>query len=171
MNYQDHAKEMMNRYQSPFFFYDLDGFEEHLKEIKRITHPDIKIWYATKANPLSEILRILKNNGFGADVASYGELKQARKAGLEHKDLIATGPAKSKNYLASLMQAEVETIILESFNKSKNLNEIAQKVGSKQDVLLRLQLEWVGEKSLLGGSSITPFSHTPDDWRGINLNE
>lgn len=171
MNYQDHVKEMMNRYQSPFFFYDLDGFEEHIKEVKRITHPDIKIWYATKANPLSEILRILKKNGFGADVASLGELKQARKAGMESHDLIATGPAKSKNYLASLMQAEVKAIIIESFNQLKNLNEIAQKLGRKQDVLLRLQLEWPGDKSLIGGSGITPFGLAPDDWRKIDFTQ
>lgn len=171
MNFKDHVKEMMNRYQSPFFFYDLDGFEEHIKEIKRISHPDIKIWYATKANPLSEILRILKKNGFGVDVASYGELNQARKAGLEGNDIIATGPAKSKNYLASLMQAEVRTIIVESFNQLKNLNEIAQKLGRKQDILLRLQLEWPGDKSLLGGSGITPFGLTPDEWRKINFSD
>lgn len=29
----DHIREVMNRYQSSIYFYDLDGFEAHLKEI------------------------------------------------------------------------------------------------------------------------------------------
>jgi diaminopimelate decarboxylase len=167
----DHIQEMINRYQSSFYFYDLDLFESHLNAIKNVIHPDIKVWYATKANPLSEILRILNKNGFGADVASLGELQQARLAGFGPHNLIATGPAKTKAYIASLMQAEVEAIVLESINQLKDLNEIAGKLGKKQDVLLRIQLDWAGDKSVLGGSSITPFGLGIDDWKEIKISE
>lgn len=167
----DHVKEIINRYQSSFYFYDLDLFEAHLKSIKAVLHPDIKVWYATKANPLSEILRILNKNGFGADVASLGELQQARSAGYGSKNLIATGPAKSRSYLASLMQAEVEAIIIESINQLKDLNDIAGKLGRKQDILLRVQLDWTDDmKSVLGGSAITPFGLGIEDWMGVDLN-
>lgn len=168
----DHVKEIINRYQSSFYFYDLDLFEAHLKSIKAVLHPDIKVWYATKANPLSEILRILNKNGFGADVASLGELQQARSAGFGTKNLIATGPAKSRSYLASLMQAEVEAIIIESINQLKDLNDIAGKLGRKQDVLLRVQLDWTDDmKSVLGGSAITPFGLGVEDWIGVDLKQ
>lgn len=168
----DHVKEMMNRFQSSFYFYDLDLFEAHLKSIKAVLHPDIKVWYATKANPLSEVLRILNKNGFGADVASLGELQQARTAGYGSKDLIATGPAKSRAYLASLMQAEVEAIIIESINQLKDLNEVAGKLGRKQDVLLRVQLDWSDDmKSVLGGSAITPFGLGIEDWIGVDVKQ
>lgn len=170
--FQNHAREMINRYQSSFYLYDLDAFETHLKSIKKILHPDIKVWYATKANPLSEVLRILNKNGFGADVASMGELQQARTAGFGPKNLIATGPAKSKNYIAGLMQAEVQSIIIESFNQLKDLNEVAGKLGRKQDVLLRVQLEHTSDdKSVLGGSAITPFGLGIEDWKSIDLSQ
>ncbi len=170
MNRTDHIKEVISRFQSSFYFYDLDQFEIHIKSIKASLHPDIKVWYATKANPLTEILRILNKNGFGADVASLGELKQARTAGYGPKDLIATGPAKSKSYLAGLMQAEVQAIVIESINQLKDLNEIAGKLGRTQEVLLRVQLEWDDDlKSVLGGSSITPFGLGIEDWKEIDL--
>lgn len=169
---QSHAREMINRYQSSFYLYDLDAFEAHLKSIKKTLHPDIKVWYATKANPLSEILRILNKNGFGADVASLGELQQARASGFGKKNLIATGPAKSKNYLASLMQAEVEAIIIESTNQLKDLNEVCGKLNRRQDVLLRVQLDYQGEdKSVLGGSAITPFGLGIEDWKSVDLSQ
>ncbi len=170
MNRADHIKEVINRFQSSFYFYDLDQFEVHIKNIKGTLHPDIKVWYATKANPLTEVLRILNKNGFGADVASLGELKQARTAGYGPKDLIATGPAKSKSYLAGLMQAEVQAIVIESINQLKDLNEIAGKLGRTQEILLRVQLEWDDDlKSVLGGSSITPFGLGTEDWKEIDL--
>lgn len=172
MERTDHMKEMINRFGSSFYFYDLDQFESHVKSIKQTLHPDVKVWYATKANPMSEILRILNKNGFGVDVASLGELQQARTAGVQAKNLIATGPAKSKNYLASLLQANVHTIVLESINQLKDLNEIAGKLGRKQDVLLRVQLEWDDKvSSVLGGSSITPFGLGLDDWKDVDLSQ
>ncbi len=172
MNRTDHVKEVINRFHSSFYFYDLDQFEAHIKNIKETLHPDIKVWYATKANPLSEILRILNKNGFGADVASLGELQQARLAGYGPQDLIATGPAKSKNYLAAMMQAEVKSIVIESLNQLKDLNDIAGKLGRTQEVLLRVQLDWNDElKSVLGGSSITPFGLGIEDWKTVTLHE
>ena len=168
----EHLQEVINRYQSSFYFYDLDQFEAHIQSIKKTLHPDISVWYATKANPMSEILRILNKNGFGVDVASMGELQQARTAGLESKNLIATGPAKSKNYLASLMQAEVRSIVIESINQLKDLNELCGKLGRTQNVLLRLQLEWDDElSSVLGGSSITPFGLGIQDWKSVDLSQ
>lgn len=170
MNQTEHISEMIKRFQSSFYFYDLNQFESHIKTIKKILHPDIDVWYATKANPLCEILRILNQNGFGADVASLGELQQARSSGFVGNKLIATGPAKSKNYLASLMEAEVRVIVIESFNQLKDLNELCVKIGRTQDILLRVQLEWDGEvKSFLGGSTITPFGLGTDDWKNIDL--
>ena len=169
-DFSDHIKEVINRYQSSFYVYDLDGFEAHIRAIKRVLHPDIKVWYATKANPLSDILRILNKNGFGADVASIGELQQARHAGFGINNLIATGPAKSKSYLASLMQAEVRAIVIESINQLRDLNDVCGKLGRKQDVLLRVQLEWDDQfKSVLGGSAITPFGLGTDDWQSVDL--
>jgi diaminopimelate decarboxylase len=165
-----HIQEAIKRCSSSFYYYDLDQFEEHLKSIKNILHPDIKVWYACKANPLSEVLKILKAQGFGIDVASLGELQQARSANLEARDLIATGPAKSKSYLGSLLQAQVGMIIIESENQLKDLNELCGKLSLKQDVLLRVQLDWENDhKSVLGGSTITPFGLGTDDWKKIDV--
>jgi len=168
MNY---LKEAIAHLGSSFYFYDLDAFESQMREIKSIKDSNIKIWYACKANPLSEILKILNDLDFGIDVASFGELTQARNNGVTGKKLIATGPAKSKNYLATLLKAEVGCIVIESLNQLRDLNDLCQKIGTTQDVLLRVQLSWDGEKSILGGSSITPFGLGLDDWEKIDLKE
>ncbi|HXH29409.1 MAG TPA: hypothetical protein VNJ01_01230 [Bacteriovoracaceae bacterium] len=162
---REHVQAVINQYGSSFYHYDLDGFEAHLQSIKRILHPDIKVWYATKANPMSMILRVLHKCGFGADVASLGELHQVSSAGFGAQDLIATGPAKSRHYLGSLLSAKVDTIIIESFNQLKDLDELCSKTAIRQNVLLRVQLDWDDDrKSVLGGAQITPFGLDPHQW-------
>lgn len=163
-------QQLIEEYDSSFFHYDLDAFEEHLRNIRSELHPDIEVFYACKANPFSPILKTLHTNGFGVDVASLGELHQAKYAGVER--LIATGPAKSMSYLGRLVDAGVETIICESINQLRDLNDVCQERRLKRDVLLRVQLDWEGQlKSVLGGSAITPFGLGPQDWKKINLSE
>lgn len=163
-------QKLIQEYDSPFYFYDLDGFESHIRSIKSTLSPDVKVWYACKANPLSKILSIFNENGFGVDVASMGELHQAKTANVQK--LIATGPAKTPKYLQTLMENNVSTIVLESIQQLRDLNDVAGRLGRKQDVLLRLQLDWSGSlKSVLGGSAITPFGLHPQDWDKENLSE
>lgn len=163
-------EKLIQESDSSFYFYDLDGFESHIRSIKAVLHPDVKVWYACKANPLSKILSVFQENGFGVDVASLGELHQAQTAGV--KNLIATGPAKTPKYLRTMMEAGVTTIVVESIQQLRDLNAVAGELGRKQDVLIRLQLDWSGSlKSVLGGSAITPFGLHPEDWEKENFSE
>lgn len=163
-------RKLLERTESSFYFYDLDAFEKHIQDIKSVLHPEVKVWYACKANPLSKILSIFNDNGFGVDVASLGELHQAQSAGV--RKLIATGPAKTPKYLRTMMESGVSTVVVESLQQLRDLNTVAGELGRKQDILLRLQLDWSGEEqSVLGGSAITPFGLHPEDWEIINLKE
>lgn len=153
---------------SPFYFYDLDAFEEHLQSIQKVRHPGIKLWYACKANPLSSMLSILNTSGLGLDVASPGEFEQGLHSGFSPRQMLATGPAKSKNYLKTLMSQGISVIIIESYRQLKWCDEVAQELGIKQKILLRVQLDWRDdEKSVLGGTSITPFGLGIEDWKDI----
>lgn len=136
-----------------------------------IIHPDIKLWYAAKANPMSAILKVLRNLGFGIDIASRGELLQALNAGISPQAILATGPAKTKEYLEHLVISGVRTIVLESFNQALWLNEVAQAHDSKPDVLLRVQLDWPAGESVLGGHEITPFGMAKNDWAQFEIHK
>lgn len=164
-------KKLIKRFDSSFFFYDLDHLQEHLSLIARDLDPSIKLWYACKANPLSAIIKIFRNLNFGVDVASIGELEQVLSSGVKPKDILSTGPSKSRKYLSELLHHEVDVIVLESLNQARWLNEIAGEMHKKPQVLLRVQLEFDGGHSVLGGNSITPFGITKDEWRKLNLKD
>jgi diaminopimelate decarboxylase len=162
-------QSIIERFDAPFFFYDLDQLKSHLQYMKDGLDPDIKLWYACKANPMSAVIKILRNLGFGLDVASSGELHQVLNSGVDPKHILATGPGKSKEYLEHLIKSGVKTIVLESINQAIWLNEIAQEKNISVDCLLRIQLEWDEGKSVLGGDEITPFGISSENWKELNV--
>ena len=66
--HRDHLQTLMDRFDCSFFCYDLDALDEHLKSMQKMIPEGVKLWYATKANPLSEVLKTFRKNGFGIDV-------------------------------------------------------------------------------------------------------
>jgi diaminopimelate decarboxylase len=61
---------------------------------------DGRVYFGTKALPNVALLRLLKEEGIGADVASAGELAYARAAGLEGGELVVHGNNKDEAFLA-----------------------------------------------------------------------
>lgn len=163
-DHRELLKKAMSRLDSSFYYYDLDGLEEHLTSLRDNKDPDLKLWYACKANPLSSILKLLRNLEFGLDVASKGELDQVLSSGMLPQNILSTGPSKSRRYLKQLLMADVNVIVLESINQAYWLNSIAENLHKRPKVLLRVQLEWQEGTSVLGGNEITPFGIEPAEW-------
>lgn len=166
--YRKDWTKLIKRFDSSFFYYDLNALQEHLSELDKNLAPDVKLWYACKANPLSAILKIFRNLNFGIDVASQGELDQALSSGVKTQDILSTGPSKSRKYLRSLLDNEVDVIVLESLNQAYWLDQQARELGVCPRVLLRVQLEFTGGQSVLGGDEITAFGLDPKAWRKLD---
>jgi len=71
----------------------------------RTAAPDAFIAYGTKAFPNVEVLRILAEEGLGADVSTLGELRFAEAAGITGDRLVVHGNNKSDEELAAAAAA------------------------------------------------------------------
>ena len=59
-------------------FIDRRVLEENLNEIKSaFPEPYFSHRYAVKANPIKSVLKVVKDNGFGVECASFGEVRMA----------------------------------------------------------------------------------------------
>lgn len=153
---------------SGFFLYDLDTLASHLSLLMQ--QDVIKLWFAVKANPLSKVLQTLANQGFNFDVASYGELHQVLSQGVNANRVLNTGPAKSKHQFSEFLDKGVQTFVVESRNQLQWLSEAASDKKCRPQVLLRVQLQWPdGDKNPLGGTELTPFGLSCEEWQGINI--
>jgi diaminopimelate decarboxylase len=69
------------------------------------------------------------------------------------------------------MQAGVATVVCESLNQVRWLNEVAKDMAIRPDVLLRVQLDWDEGSSVLGGNDITPFGIDINQWQQLSAGD
>ncbi len=70
--------------------------------------------YGTKAFPNVAVLRLLAEEGLGADVSTLGELRFAQRAGVPGERLVVHGNNKSDEELAAAVEARAAYVVLDS---------------------------------------------------------
>jgi diaminopimelate decarboxylase len=80
----------------------------------RAAAPDALVVYGTKAFPNVTILRLLAEEGLGADVSTLGELRFAQRAGVPGERLVVHGNNKSDEELAAAVDARAAYVVLDS---------------------------------------------------------
>ena len=73
--------------------------------------PDAQVFYGSKAFPNVAVLRLLGEEGIGADVSTSGELAFARAAGLGGEQLVVHGNAKSGEELRAAAEAGATVVL------------------------------------------------------------
>ncbi|MFK5892492.1 MAG: diaminopimelate decarboxylase, partial [Pseudomonadota bacterium] len=71
-------------YATPFYLYDEKGLREHARKFKQAfsIFPGFKEYFAVKATPNPFIMKILEEEGFGADCSSLAELLLSERVGV-----------------------------------------------------------------------------------------
>jgi diaminopimelate decarboxylase len=80
----------------PCLVVDLDVVRDNFQSFRKAL-PDSSIFYAVKANPAPEILRLLANLGSNFDCASVAEIEMAMKAGSDWTDRVPMATPSRKN--------------------------------------------------------------------------
>jgi diaminopimelate decarboxylase len=106
------ASELADRFGTPLVVYCEEAIRSRARAL-RAAIGDGRIFYGTKAFPNVALLRLLHEEGVGADVASAGELAFARAAGLTGVDLIAHGNNKDEAFLREAAR-DGATVVLDA---------------------------------------------------------
>ncbi len=85
-------EKIVEKYPTPFHIYDEAAIRKNAKKMTEAFSwmPGFKNYYAVKACPNPSIMKILKEEGFGADCSSLPELILAEKAGITGEDIMFT---------------------------------------------------------------------------------
>lgn len=94
--------------------------------------------FAVKANPNLAVLRLLANEGFGADVVSGGEMARALAAGIAARDIVFSGVGKSRAELEAGLDAGIGQFNLELEEEGVVLSQIAAARGIRAPATLRV---------------------------------
>jgi len=103
----------------------------------REAFPEALIYFAVKANGNLALLRILAEEGLGADVFSAGELSLVRMAGMPMEKILFNGNSKRAEELKMALEAGVR-ISADSLDELLALAEVAKEMGEEAEVAFRV---------------------------------
>lgn len=122
---------------TPFFAYDRDRMSRRVSELRAAMPEALQIHYAIKANPMPDVVGHMAGLVDGLDVASEGELRIALDTGTSPEVISFAGPGKRDSELEAAVLAGI-TVNLESKNEFHRIVRIAEKVGMKANVAVRV---------------------------------
>lgn len=125
---------------TPVYVYSRATLERHARVFREGLKDAGKIHlaFAVKSNPNLAVLKILANQGYGADVVSGGELERALAAGMKAEDIVFSGVGKSRAELVLGLDKGIGQFNLESEEEGQMLAEIAAARGEKAPATLRV---------------------------------
>ncbi|MGZ4482270.1 MAG: diaminopimelate decarboxylase, partial [Gaiellales bacterium] len=92
-----------------------------------------------------EVLRVLFDEGLGADVASEGELACALAAGASSPGIIVHGNNKSDSDIAAAIGARAGLVVLDHAGEASQVERLAAAAGRPQRVLVRVTPDIVAD--------------------------
>jgi diaminopimelate decarboxylase len=125
---------------TPVYVYSLATLQRHARvfrdALSRLDEPHIA--FAVKANPNLAVLKVLANEGYGADVVSGGELTRAIAAGMRPQDIVFSGVGKTRAEMLQALEAGIGQFNVESEEEGVELASIAHARGMRAFCALRV---------------------------------
>ncbi|MGN6619806.1 MAG: diaminopimelate decarboxylase [Sphingomonas sp.] len=156
---------------TPVYVYSTATLRRHARVFREglAGVPRTHLAYAIKANPNLAVLRVLAEEGYGADVVSGGEMRRALAAGMKPADIVFSGVGKTRAELAAALDAGIGQINLELEEEGAVLAEIAASKGITAPAVLRVNpdVDAGTHAKISTGRKETKFGVPIDQARGI----
>ncbi len=124
---------------TPFYVYSAATLRRHVNVMRDAFEgiPTL-IAYAMKANSNQAVLKVLANEGAGADVVSGGELERAIAAGIPPEKIVFSGVGKTVAEMRRGLELGIHCFNLESEPELERLNDIALSMKKVAPVSVRV---------------------------------
>jgi diaminopimelate decarboxylase len=131
--------ELAERYGTPLFVYSAATLRRHFhafdSAFESIPHLTC---YSAKSNSNLSVLRLLQQEGAGADIVSGGELQRALEAGIAPEKIVFSGVGKRVDEMDAALQAGILMFNVESEQELLALSQRALNLGTTAPVSLRI---------------------------------
>ncbi|MFF8608405.1 diaminopimelate decarboxylase [Streptomyces sp. NPDC015346] len=123
---------------TPAYFLDEADFRARCRAWSDAFGSDADVFYAGKAFLSRAVVRWLTEEGLNLDVCSGGELTTALSAGMPAERIAFHGNNKSESEIHRAVSVGVGRIVLDSFQEIARVAHIAQSLGKRQRVQIRV---------------------------------
>jgi diaminopimelate decarboxylase len=160
------CSELAERFGTPLVVYCEETLRGQARALIAAAGSDGRVFYGTKAFANVAVLRLLRDEGVGSDVASSGELAFARAAGLAGDELVIHGNNKDEALLRDAA-SEAAPVVLDAPDEI----ELAAAAGVER-VLVRVTLGVDADthEAVVTGHHGSKFGLPPEEARALVAN-
>ena len=124
---------------TPFYYYNLELLKKTVQAAKSESAPyGYRVHYAVKANANPVLLRLISQQGLGADCVSGNEIRQALECGFPADTIVYAGVGKSDAEIELALQHDIFCFNCESLPEIQVIDGIAARLGKKARIALRI---------------------------------
>ncbi len=135
-------RDAARSYGTPLFVYSRQSLVDHCRNLERaFDGRRHTTYYAVKANANRALLRLIAQEGLGADVGSAGELYLALEAGFSPDKITFSGVGKRDDEIALGLTHGIHAFNVESAEEVEIMSAIAAKEKKHARILLRVNLD------------------------------
>ncbi|MEM1380082.1 MAG: diaminopimelate decarboxylase [Pseudomonadota bacterium] len=131
-------EDIAQRVGTPCYVYSAATLRRHARVFRDPFPRGTVTAFAVKALSNIAVLSLLRQEGFGADVVSGGELERALRAGMDPSQIVFSGVGKTTNELRAALSAGILQFNVESIAELHMLSAVAEEVGKTAPVALRI---------------------------------
>jgi diaminopimelate decarboxylase len=133
------ASALVAEYGTPLYVYSATSMSARLAEFRRAFEALAPLLaYSVKSNGNLAVLRLVAEQGGGADIVSGGELHRARLAGIPADRILFSGVGKTVTELAAALREGIYAFNVESEGELHALSELASTMGLVAPIALRV---------------------------------
>lgn len=132
------ATALAEEFGTPAYFLDEEDFRARCRAWRDAFGTEADVFYAGKAFLSRAIVRWIHEEDLNLDVCSSGELLTALDAGMPAERIALHGNNKSTEEITRAVEAGVGRIVLDSFQEIARVAHIAERLGKRQRVLIRV---------------------------------
>ncbi|MGW1196024.1 diaminopimelate decarboxylase [Streptomyces sp. NPDC002536] len=132
------ATALAEEFGTPAYFLDEEDFRTRCRAWRDAFGTEADVFYAGKAFLSRAVVRWIHEEDLNLDVCSSGELLTALDAGMPAERIALHGNNKSTEEITRAVEAGVGRIVLDSFQEIARVAHIAERLGKRQRVLIRV---------------------------------
>lgn len=123
---------------TPVYIYSAATLRRHARVFRDPFPADTVTAFSVKALSNVAVLSLLREQGFGADVVSGGELERAIRAGIAPDQIVFSGVGKTTDELTQALERDILQFNVESLAELRMLSGVAGSLGRTARVALRI---------------------------------
>jgi diaminopimelate decarboxylase len=132
---KEEIEKIIKKYPTPFHIYDEKAIRENACRLKKAFewNDGFKEYFAVKATPNPYLLKILREEGFGADCSSEAELELVKRVGMSGDEIMLT----SNDTPVSEFRAAKELGAIINLDDISHIDYLEKNVGLPETICMR----------------------------------